>query len=75
MRIKADTDLCVGSGQCVLTKPTVVDQDDDGIVTLSTGHPDGDAAERAQRRESVPLGSSIRRRGIVLTAASESETQ
>ncbi|RAJ58780.1 ferredoxin [Streptomyces sp. Amel2xB2] len=31
MRIKADTSLCVGSGQCVLAEPTVFDQDDDGL--------------------------------------------
>lgn len=48
MRIKADTSVCVGSGQCVLTEPTVFDQDDDGIVTLLTDHPDGDAAASAR---------------------------
>ena len=45
MRIKADTDVCVGSGQCVLAEPTVFDQDDDGIVVLLTDHPAEKAAE------------------------------
>jgi len=36
MRITADRDACVGSGQCVLTEPDVFDQDDDGLVTLLT---------------------------------------
>ncbi|GLY85436.1 MULTISPECIES: ferredoxin [Actinoallomurus] len=49
MRIKADTEVCVGSGQCVLTEPAVFDQDDDGIVVLRTDHPDDQAAVRARR--------------------------
>ncbi|MFD1938526.1 ferredoxin [Nonomuraea mangrovi] len=53
MRIKADTDLCVGSGQCVLTEPAVFDQDDDGIVVLLTDHPEDRSA--AQARHAVTL--------------------
>jgi ferredoxin len=53
MRIKADTEVCVGSGQCVLTEPAVFDQDDDGIVVLLTDQPDEQAAARA--REAVNL--------------------
>jgi ferredoxin len=53
MRIKADTDLCVGSGQCVLTEPAVFDQDDDGIVTLLTDRPDDETV--AQARDAVTL--------------------
>ncbi|GII96187.1 ferredoxin [Sinosporangium siamense] len=47
MRIKADSDLCVGSGQCVLTEPAVFAQDDDGIVALLTDHPDDQSARQA----------------------------
>lgn len=53
MRIKADTGVCVGSGQCVLTEPAVFDQDDDGIVVLLTDQPGDQAAARA--REAVHL--------------------
>jgi ferredoxin len=53
MRIKADTGLCVGSSQCVLTEPAVFDQDDDGIVALLTDHPDDRSA--AQARHAVTL--------------------
>lgn len=53
MRIKADTGVCVGAGQCVLTEPAVFDQDDDGIVVLLTDQPDDQAAVRA--REAVSL--------------------
>ena len=48
MRIKADTGACVGSGQCVLTEPTVFDQDDDGLVALLTDHPDDQTATQAR---------------------------
>ena len=53
MRIKADTGLCVGSGQCVLAEPAVFDQDGDGIVALLTDHPDDKTA--VQAREAVSL--------------------
>ncbi|MEV6347524.1 (4Fe-4S)-binding protein [Actinoplanes sp. NPDC051851] len=53
MRIIADHDVCVGSGQCVLTTAEVFDQDDDGIVVLLTEHPEGVDADRA--REAVGL--------------------
>jgi ferredoxin len=48
MRIKADTGVCVGSGQCVLTEPAVFDQGDDGIVVLLTDQPGDQAAARAR---------------------------
>jgi ferredoxin len=35
VRVAADRDMCIGSGNCVLTAPTVFDQDDDeGLVVL-----------------------------------------
>lgn len=48
MHITADTAVCVGAGQCVLTEPTLFDQDDDGIVTVSNDHPDGELADKAR---------------------------
>lgn len=48
MRIEADTDACVGSGQCVLTDSAVFEQGGDGIVVLLTDAPVGDAAKRAR---------------------------
>jgi ferredoxin len=48
MRITADTGVCVGAGQCVLTDPAIFDQDDDGLVKLLTDRPEGPAADRAR---------------------------
>ncbi|WP_338324655.1 ferredoxin [Nonomuraea polychroma] len=53
MRINADTGLCVGSGQCVLTEPAVFDQDGDGIVVLLTDHPSDET--EAQVRDAITL--------------------
>ena len=40
MRVIADQDKCVGSGQCVLAAAQVFDQrEEDGIVTLLTDNP------------------------------------
>lgn len=36
LRITADAERCVGSGQCVLTAPHIFDQGDDGLVRLLT---------------------------------------
>ncbi len=49
MKIVADTDVCIGSGNCVLTDPDVFDQDDDGLVELLDPEPD------AAHRESVEI--------------------
>jgi ferredoxin len=51
MRIVADTELCVGAGQCVLTEPAVFDQDDDGTVVILVDRPSGEELDNA--REAV----------------------
>jgi ferredoxin len=52
MRIEADRDACVGSGNCVMVAEAVFDQDDDGIVVvLADPVPEGeeDHAREAAR--------------------------
>jgi ferredoxin len=37
VRVAADREVCIGSGNCVLTAPAVFDQDDDeGLVVVLT---------------------------------------
>jgi ferredoxin len=37
MRVAADREVCIGSGNCVLTAPRVFDQDEDeGLVVVLT---------------------------------------
>ncbi|GAA3031403.1 ferredoxin [Streptomyces olivoverticillatus] len=49
MRIGADTDICIGAGQCVLSAPDVFDQDDDGIVTVMAEPADEEAREAVRQ--------------------------
>ncbi|MFG2718579.1 ferredoxin [Streptomyces sp. NPDC048416] len=47
MQVNVDQDRCCGSGQCVMTVPSVFDQsEDDGLVLLRPG-----GAERAARAD------------------------
>jgi ferredoxin len=49
MRLNADRDRCISSGQCVVTAPGVFDQDDDGVVSLQTADPPPEAAQDVRR--------------------------
>jgi ferredoxin len=45
VRVAADRDVCIGSGNCVFTAPAVFDQDDDeGLVVLLSANVDVQAA-------------------------------
>ena len=53
MKIAADRDVCIGSGNCVLTAPQVFDQDDDeGLVVVLTTS-DVDPADADAIRDAV----------------------
>ncbi len=46
MRVHAERDICVSSGQCVRSAPDVFDQDEDeGVVFLKTDVPPPELAE------------------------------
>jgi ferredoxin len=50
MRVHADRDSCVSSGQCVMNAPDVFDQDeDDGVVSLKTDTPPPELARDVRR--------------------------
>ena len=52
MRVAADRDVCIGSGNCVLTAPRAFDQDDDeGLVILLI--PDVEPLDADSVREAV----------------------
>ncbi|MEU3310179.1 ferredoxin [Nocardiopsis sp. NPDC055551] len=54
MKIIADTDRCVGAGQCVLTEPELFDQsEDDATVIVLDETPRSELIEKA--REAVHL--------------------
>jgi len=50
MRVHADRDRCIASGQCVMTVPDVFDQDEDeGLVSLKTSTPPPELADDVRR--------------------------
>ena len=50
MKVTADQDKCVSSGQCVLNAGEVFDQrDDDGVVTLLTDDPPVEQADNVRK--------------------------
>lgn len=49
-RLHADTDRCIGAGQCVMTDDTLFDQDEDeGTVVLLADEVDGEKLEKARQ--------------------------
>ncbi|NJP45201.1 ferredoxin [Actinacidiphila epipremni] len=54
MRITADSDRCLGAGQCVLSAPDRFDQSDEGTVLVLDPRVDGDE-DASRLRETVAL--------------------
>lgn len=53
MKVQADQDACIGSGNCVMISDVIFDQDEDGVVEVLVDEvPD---AEIAHAREAVRL--------------------
>jgi len=52
-RIRADRDVCIGAGICVVTAEGVFDQDDDGVVVIAT--PNVPVGEREDILRAVAL--------------------
>ncbi|WP_248963390.1 ferredoxin [Sphaerisporangium perillae] len=59
MRIKADTERCIGAGMCALTAPKVFDQsEEDGTVLLLAGEPSPEDEAAVRRAVQVcPSGA------------------
>ena len=60
VRVTADRDICVGAGMCALTAPAVFDQDDDGLVTVLSVEPDGEAAAAAREAATLCPSAAVR---------------
>jgi ferredoxin len=61
MRISADKDKCLGTGNCALVAPDVFDQDDeDGTVTLLRTEPPKGRSEAVRRAVLLCPSGAIR---------------
>ncbi len=60
MRIVADTERCVGAGQCVLSEPAVFDQsEDDGTVVVLVDRPDGEELDNTRQAVRLCPGQAL----------------
>ncbi|MCV7004106.1 ferredoxin [Mycolicibacterium alvei] len=53
MKVEADQDACIASGNCVMVSDVIFDQDDDGVVKVLVDEVPDD--EIAHAREAVKL--------------------
>lgn len=61
MRLEANPEICVASGQCVMTAPGVFAQDEQrASVVLLDAEPDGEAAEAAAEAVDLCPSGAIR---------------
>lgn len=60
MRITADTEVCIGAGQCVLTAPELFDQDENGTVVVLVPNPSAGQVAAARRAEAICPTRAIR---------------
>lgn len=61
LKVYINQDVCVGSGQCVLTAPDVFDQREaDGIVTLLTDEPHDSLNVEVKKAEQLCPALAIR---------------
>ncbi|MEV6648317.1 ferredoxin [Amycolatopsis sp. NPDC051371] len=64
MKITADTDSCVSSGQCVLLAPGTFDQDEElGTVVLLSGEPADGEEDAVRQAELTCPAAAIRLTG------------
>ncbi|OPC79524.1 ferredoxin-1 [Embleya scabrispora] len=60
MRVSGDRNVCVGAGLCALTAPELFDQDDDGLVTVLTPHPEPRAHRAARQAADLCPSGAVR---------------
>jgi len=53
VKLEANRDACISSGNCVMTSEALFDQDDDGVVVILTE--DVPEAEEGHAREAVDI--------------------
>ncbi|XXJ61982.1 ferredoxin [Embleya sp. MST-111070] len=60
MRVIGDRSVCVGAGLCALSAPELFDQDDDGLVTVLTPHPEPRAHRAARQAADLCPSGALR---------------
>ena len=60
MKIRADRNICIGAGMCVMTAAAVFDQDDQGIVVVLAEDVTAEANQRVQEAVNLCPSGALR---------------
>ena len=60
MKVRADRDVCIGAGMCVMTAPAIFDQDEDGIVVIHTEEVPAEEHQRVRVAVSLCPSGALR---------------
>lgn len=63
MRVEADQDACIASGNCVMISDVVFDQDEDGVVEVLVDEVPGDQVEQARQAVKLCPASALKLAG------------
>lgn len=60
MRVEADQDACIASGNCVMISDVVFDQDEDGVVEVLVDEVPDDQVEQARQAVKLCPASALK---------------
>ena len=63
MRVEADQDACIASGNCVMISDVVFDQDDDGVVEVLVDEVPDDQIDQARQAVKLCPASALKLTG------------
>ncbi|BDD96697.1 ferredoxin [Mycolicibacterium fortuitum subsp. acetamidolyticum] len=63
MRVEADQDACIASGNCVMISDVVFDQDEDGVVEVLVDEVPDDQVEQARQAVKLCPASALKLTG------------
>ncbi|ALI24580.1 Ferredoxin [Mycolicibacterium fortuitum] len=63
MKVEADQDACIASGNCVMISDVVFDQDEDGVVEVLVDEVPGDQVEQARQAVKLCPASALKLTG------------
>ncbi|MCG7608335.1 ferredoxin [Mycolicibacterium sp. (ex Dasyatis americana)] len=63
MKVEADQDACIASGNCVMISDVVFDQDDDGVVEVLVDEVPDDQIDQARQAVKLCPASALKLTG------------
>ncbi|CRZ16556.1 ferredoxin [Mycolicibacterium neworleansense] len=63
MKVEADRDACIASGNCVMVSDAIFDQDDDGVVQVLLDEVPDDQLDKARQAVKLCPASALKLTG------------